>query len=82
VFLKLKVAGRIIRAKAWNFAERVAELAPGVRVDIALQFEDDAYSAARGYAPWQAIVRDVRAAALSAFSAVPTSGPVPLFHVD
>jgi hypothetical protein len=34
-----------------------------MRVDIALQFEDDAYSAARGYAPWQAIVRDVRTAA-------------------
>ena len=53
----------MIRAKAWNFADRAAELAPGARVDIALQFEDDPYSAARGYAPWQAIVRDVRAAA-------------------
>ena len=63
VFLKLKVAGRIIRAKAWNFADRAGELQPGAHVDIALQFEDDAYSAARGYAPWQAIVRDVRAAA-------------------
>jgi single-stranded-DNA-specific exonuclease len=63
VFLKLKVNGRTIRAKAWNFAERAAELKPGTRVDIALQFEEDPYSAARGYAPWQAIVRDVRAAA-------------------
>jgi single-stranded-DNA-specific exonuclease len=61
VFLKLKVAGRTIRAKAWNFAERAAELVPGARVDIALQFEDDPYSAARGYAPWQTIVRDIRA---------------------
>ena len=60
VFLKLKVNGRTIRAKAWNFADRAGELIPGVRVDIALQFEDDPYSAARGYAPWQAIVRDVR----------------------
>ncbi len=65
VFLKLKVNGRTIRAKAWNFADRAAELAPGTRVDLALQFEDDAYSAARGYAPWQAIVRDVRPAATS-----------------
>ncbi len=61
VFLKLKVGGRLIRAKAWNFADRAAELVPGTRIDIALQFEDDPYSAARGYAPWQAIVRDVRA---------------------
>ncbi len=60
VFLKLKVGGRMIRAKAWNFADRACELQPGAHVDIALQFEDDAYSAARGYAPWQAIVRDVK----------------------
>ena len=25
----------------------------GNRIDVAIQFEDDAYSAARGYAPWQ-----------------------------
>jgi len=62
VFLRLKLNGRIIRAKAWNFADRAAELAPGTRLDIALQFEDDPYSAARGYAPWQAIVRDIRKA--------------------
>ncbi|MCU1339516.1 MAG: single-stranded-DNA-specific exonuclease RecJ, partial [Bryobacterales bacterium] len=57
VFLRLKFNGRTIRAKAWNFADRAAELQPGTHLDIALQFEDDAYSAARGYAPWQAIVR-------------------------
>jgi single-stranded-DNA-specific exonuclease len=74
VFLKLKVAGRTIRAKAWNFAERTAELVPGTRLDIAVQFEDDAYSAARGYAPWQAIVRDVRATAAVNFPAVRVSG--------
>jgi single-stranded-DNA-specific exonuclease len=66
VFLKLKINGRILRAKAWNFAERAAELAPGARVDLALQFEDDPYSAARGYAPWQTIVRDVRTTAVEA----------------
>ena len=63
-FLRLKLNGRMIRAKAWNFADRAAELAPGTRIDVALQFEDDPYSAARGYAPWQTIVRDVRAAAV------------------
>jgi single-stranded-DNA-specific exonuclease len=63
VFLKLRINGRMIRAKAWNFAARAAELTTGKRLDIALQFEDDPYSAARGYSPWQAIVRDLRATA-------------------
>jgi single-stranded-DNA-specific exonuclease len=73
VFLKLKVNGRMIRAKAWNFAERAAELAPGTRLDIALQFEEDAYSAARGYSPWQAVIRDVRAAAVAAAAKPPAA---------
>jgi single-stranded DNA-specific DHH superfamily exonuclease len=60
VFARLKSRGRTLRTKAWNFAERAAEFAPGARIDVAFQFEDDAYSAARGYAPWQTIVRDVR----------------------
>ncbi|HSR09322.1 MAG TPA: single-stranded-DNA-specific exonuclease RecJ [Bryobacteraceae bacterium] len=62
VFLRLKSQGRTLRAKAWNFAERADEFAPSTRIDVALQFEDDAYSAKRGYAPWQTIVRDVRPA--------------------
>jgi single-stranded-DNA-specific exonuclease len=66
LFVKLKANGRLIRAKAWNFAERAAEFAPGTRVDLAVQFEDDAYSESRGYAPWQTIVRDVHAAAVAA----------------
>ncbi|HSP67824.1 MAG TPA: single-stranded-DNA-specific exonuclease RecJ, partial [Bryobacteraceae bacterium] len=66
LFLKLKVNGRVIRAKAWNFADRIGEFAAGTRVDLALQFEDDSYSAARGYSPWQTIVRDVHAAAVAA----------------
>jgi len=49
-----------------NFADRIGEFTAGTRMDLALQFEDDAYSAARGYAPWQAIVRDVRATAVAA----------------
>jgi single-stranded-DNA-specific exonuclease len=62
VFLRFKSSSRQLRAKAWNFAERVSELAPGTRVDVAFQFEDDPYSAARGYAPWQSIVKDIRPA--------------------
>ena len=60
VFVPLCARGRTVRVKAWNFAERVSELAPGSTIDAVLQFEEDAYSAARGYAPWQAVLRDVR----------------------
>jgi len=54
--------GRLMTLKAWNFAERAAELRQGPRIDIAYQIEEDSYSAARGYAPWCAILRDFRAA--------------------
>jgi len=62
VFFKFKAKGRPFRAKAWNFAERVKDLAAGSRIDVAVQIEEDAYSAERGYDPWQAIVRDFRPA--------------------
>jgi len=62
MFLRIGPPGRQFRVKAWNFAERAAEFATGARLDFALQFEDDSHSASRGYAPWQAIVRDVRPA--------------------
>ena len=68
LFLRLFGQGRTLRAKAWNFADRAAEFAPGARIDVALQFEDDAYSAARGYAPWQTIVRDVKSTTARAAS--------------
>jgi single-stranded-DNA-specific exonuclease len=59
----VKQNGRTLSLKAWNFAERIAELPVGARVDIAFCIEEDSYSASRGYAPWCAILRDVRAAA-------------------
>ena len=59
LFLKLRSGGRDVRAKAWNFGHRLEEFQPGARVDLAVQFEEDDYSAKRGYAPWQTIVRDV-----------------------
>lgn len=62
VFVRLKSQGRSYRAKAWNFAARAAELAPGTAVDLAFCFEDDAYSAARGYSPWQIVLKDIRPA--------------------
>jgi single-stranded-DNA-specific exonuclease len=62
VFARFRQSGKMLRAKAWNFAERAAELTPGTLVDLAVQFEDDSYSAQRGYAPWQTIIRDIRPA--------------------
>ena len=55
--------GRTLALKAWNFAPRAAELAAGARVDVAFALEEDAYSAARGYPGWAAVLRDVRPAA-------------------
>ena len=63
LFLRFQDGSRTLRAKAWNSAERAGELAQGTLIDAVVQFEDDAYSAARGYAPWQAIVRDFRKSA-------------------
>ena len=54
--------GRTLALKAWNFAARAGEMPPGARVDIAFTLEEDAYSAARGYPGWAAVLRDVRAA--------------------
>jgi single-stranded-DNA-specific exonuclease len=54
--------GRTLTLKAWNCAERAAEFTTGARVDVAFQLEEDAYSAARGYPGWAAMLRDVRPA--------------------
>jgi single-stranded-DNA-specific exonuclease len=60
--LSVRQNGRTLAVKAWNFAPRAAELAPGTRIDLAFQIEEDAYSAARGYPGWAAILRDFRPA--------------------
>ena len=62
IFVKLKSQGRTLRAKAWNFAERSGEFEPGSHIDLAFSIEDDAYSAARGYAPWQIMMKDAKPA--------------------
>ena len=54
--------GRSLTLKAWNFAERAAEFAPGTRLDVAFKLEEDAYSASRGYPGWAAILQDARPA--------------------
>jgi single-stranded-DNA-specific exonuclease len=54
--------GRTLVLKAWNLAHRAAEFAPGARIDVAFNLEEDAYSASRGYPPWAATLRDSRPA--------------------
>jgi single-stranded-DNA-specific exonuclease len=54
--------GRTLNLKSWNSAGRAAELAMGARLDIAFNLEEDAYSAARGYPGWAAMLRDFRSA--------------------
>jgi single-stranded-DNA-specific exonuclease len=58
----LRQNGRTLILKAWNFAERAAELQSGARVDVAFTLEDDSYAAARGGPAWGAVLRDVRPA--------------------
>jgi len=60
--LMLRQNGRSLSLKAWNFAARAAELAQGTRIDAAFQIEEDAFSAARGYPGWAAVLRDFRPA--------------------
>lgn len=69
VLLRFKTNSRPLRAKAWDVQTWSAlEFSPGARLDLALQIEDDSYSAERGYDPWQVIVRDVRKTATEAAS--------------
>ncbi len=58
----LRQDGRMLWLKAWNFADRIAELTPGARVDAALVLEEDSYSAMNGLPGWSAVLRDVRPA--------------------
>ena len=60
--LTVKQGTRSLTLKAWNFAERAPDVAAGRRIDIVFSLEEDAYSAARGYPNWAAILRDFRAA--------------------
>jgi len=54
--------GRTLKLKSFNSAERAGELATGTRLDVAFHLEEDAYSAARGYPGWAAMLRDFRGA--------------------
>ena len=60
--LRMKVAqsGKQLTMKAWNFAKRKHEFTSDRVYDLAFTVEEDPYSAARGYAPWSATLRDLR----------------------
>jgi single-stranded-DNA-specific exonuclease len=55
----LRQGRRSLALKAWNFAGRATELTAGARVDVVFALEEDAYSLARGYPGWAAVLRDV-----------------------
>ena len=59
----LRQSRRVMVVKAWNFAERAAEIAPGARVDVVFQIEQDSFNVSRGLPPWSLVLRDVRPAA-------------------
>ena len=58
--IRVRQNGRMLQMKAWNFLERASELAPGARIDIAFELEEDAHSLARGYPGWSATLKDLR----------------------
>jgi len=60
--VNLRQGERGLMAKAFDFAARLPELEAGARVDAALHFEQDDWSARRGLPGWSAVLRDVRRA--------------------
>ena len=68
--------GRGMTAKAWNFAERAADVAPGTRMDVAFYVDEDSYAASRGWPGWSLTIKDVRPADNSLCNAGTTAGAV------
>ncbi len=62
VRLCLRQGRRTVWMKAWNFAGRLAGLAPGSAADVLFQIEEDRYAAARGYPGWSLVLKDLREA--------------------
>jgi single-stranded-DNA-specific exonuclease len=60
--VKLSAPTGVITAKAWNWAARAGEFAPGARLDALVTIEEDNWSAARGYPGWAIFLKDVRPA--------------------
>jgi len=60
--IRVSQNGRQLSLVGWNLAERAADITPGTELDLAFTLEDDEYSAARGFAPWSAVLKDFRLA--------------------
>lgn len=58
--LRLRQNGRFMRVKTWD--RSFGDLKQGDRADVAVEIEDDPYSAARGYSPWCLSLKDLRRA--------------------
>jgi single-stranded-DNA-specific exonuclease len=58
----LRQNGRSLTLKGWNLAERIGELPPGARVDVAFTLDDDNYAAAQGLPGWSVVLREFRPA--------------------
>jgi single-stranded-DNA-specific exonuclease len=58
----LRQNGRSLFPKAWNFAERAEDFTVNGPIDAAFSVEEDLYGQARGFANWEAVLRDVRPA--------------------
>jgi single-stranded-DNA-specific exonuclease len=58
----LRHNGRMLFAKAWNFADRAPLLERGAKLDVLFQIEDDPTGRKRGYGSWCVSVKDVRTA--------------------
>ena len=59
----LRHRGKLLFAKAWNFANRQHLLLPGAKLDVLFQVEDDPFSRKRGYAGWCLSLKDAKPAA-------------------
>ncbi len=61
----LRQGARTLVTKAWDFADRMAELEPGASLDAVIRIEADPFAAARGFPGWSAVLVDVRPAQAS-----------------
>lgn len=78
----LRQNGRTVNATAWNFSERIEELAAGRAIDAAICLEEDDYGPSQGLPPWRVFLKDVRsaAAALHKTTAAAADTPAPPIH--
>ena len=56
----LRHNGRLLVCKAWNFGDRADLFAPGAKLDVLFQIEDDLFSRKRGYGSWCVVVKDAK----------------------